>query len=214
MRKLVKQAVLFTTSALGIKPVDRRWVAALGQLNGKFERTGSDLAFYVYMLVMLAGVISMLVRFAIMEYRQSGWANGALFLMAICVLFLCLAYLLISRLGLKYVFNQGTVSAFNTWGQLMWSEDLTGIKGVTFFSGRGTTTMTLYWPDRKRSLDLIRSLKDALDASIESSKQALETSRSHQVKEDDGPSWICPGCHEENPGNFDECWKCPADRPK
>jgi hypothetical protein len=22
------------------------------------------------------------------------------------------------------------------------------------------------------------------------------------------PSWICPNCHEENPGNFDECWKC------
>jgi hypothetical protein len=20
--------------------------------------------------------------------------------------------------------------------------------------------------------------------------------------------WICPKCHEENPGNFGECWKC------
>jgi hypothetical protein len=23
-----------------------------------------------------------------------------------------------------------------------------------------------------------------------------------------GPSWICTHCHEENPGNFGECWKC------
>jgi hypothetical protein len=23
-----------------------------------------------------------------------------------------------------------------------------------------------------------------------------------------GPVWVCPKCHEENPGNFDECWKC------
>lgn len=22
------------------------------------------------------------------------------------------------------------------------------------------------------------------------------------------PSWVCLKCHEENPGNFDECWKC------
>jgi hypothetical protein len=22
------------------------------------------------------------------------------------------------------------------------------------------------------------------------------------------PAWVCPKCHEENPGNFDECWKC------
>ena len=29
------------------------------------------------------------------------------------------------------------------------------------------------------------------------------------VKEADvGPSWICAHCQEENPGNFDECWKC------
>jgi hypothetical protein len=25
---------------------------------------------------------------------------------------------------------------------------------------------------------------------------------------DDRPSWACPKCGEENPGNFDECWKC------
>jgi hypothetical protein len=28
-----------------------------------------------------------------------------------------------------------------------------------------------------------------------------------EPKENDGPSWLCPQCHEENPGNFNECWK-------
>jgi hypothetical protein len=29
------------------------------------------------------------------------------------------------------------------------------------------------------------------------------------AKETDvGPSWICTHCHEQNPGNFGECWKC------
>jgi hypothetical protein len=28
-----------------------------------------------------------------------------------------------------------------------------------------------------------------------------------------GPAWTCPGCGEENPGNFEECWKCQRNRP-
>jgi predicted N-acetyltransferase YhbS len=27
------------------------------------------------------------------------------------------------------------------------------------------------------------------------------------------PAWACTKCREENPGNFDVCWKCPASRP-
>jgi hypothetical protein len=35
-------------------------------------------------------------------------------------------------------------------------------------------------------------------------KSALELN----TTDDDRPSWTCPKCGEENPGNFDECWKC------
>ncbi|MEM0915033.1 MAG: hypothetical protein AAGK09_10540 [Planctomycetota bacterium] len=27
-----------------------------------------------------------------------------------------------------------------------------------------------------------------------------------------GPDWVCPSCGEENPGNFQVCWKCMAAR--
>jgi len=27
-----------------------------------------------------------------------------------------------------------------------------------------------------------------------------------------GPNWRCAKCGEENPGNFDECWKCETER--
>jgi hypothetical protein len=27
------------------------------------------------------------------------------------------------------------------------------------------------------------------------------------------PTWTCRHCHEENPGNFEECWKCQRNRP-
>jgi hypothetical protein len=33
------------------------------------------------------------------------------------------------------------------------------------------------------------------------------------VEKAPGPSWICGHCHEENPGNFGECWKCQQMRP-
>jgi hypothetical protein len=68
--------------------------------------------------------------------------------------------------------------------------------------------MTLRWPDRKRSLLLIDSLRDALNASVETSKKSPETSESPPVLSDAGPSWICAHCHKDNPGNFEECWKC------
>jgi hypothetical protein len=32
--------------------------------------------------------------------------------------------------------------------------------------------------------------------------------------QDDRPVWVCPKCHEENPGNFNECWKCLQLRPE
>jgi hypothetical protein len=28
------------------------------------------------------------------------------------------------------------------------------------------------------------------------------------VEKAPGPAWTCDHCHEENPGNFYECWKC------
>jgi len=33
------------------------------------------------------------------------------------------------------------------------------------------------------------------------------------VEKAPGPTWICEQCHEENPGNFEECWKCQRIRP-
>jgi hypothetical protein len=30
----------------------------------------------------------------------------------------------------------------------------------------------------------------------------------------DKPAWTCAKCREENPGNFDICWKCQAARPE
>jgi hypothetical protein len=214
MRRPLKQAIISTASAFGIKSADRRWLAALVGLRGTFERTGSDLAINIAFLVLLGGIVVTFAGLGIREYHQHGWTQGTVFLSSYCLCMACLLYFLVSRVGLRYMFGGGTVSAYNTWGRLLWSEDLTGIVDAAFFFSRGSTSVTLFWPDRKRALVFFNSLKAALGASTESADTTLEGSHGEvgatQTNPDGGagPSWVCPGCHEENPESFNECWKC------
>jgi hypothetical protein len=208
-----KRAVVSVASALGINPVDRKWISALTALNGTYERTGWELSFYVATLVFIVALIMLLAAFGIREYRHSGWTFGAQFVSVYCLGMSCLLVYLVSRAGLRYVFGASKVSAYNTWGRLLWSEDLAGLKGVTFFSFRGSTTMTIYWPDRKRGFVLFNSLKSAVDASVGPPSQSPAAQGDKTIEDDAGPSWTCPHCHEENPGNFEECWKCQRNRP-
>jgi len=139
-------------------------------------RTGSELGFFVAVLVFASGFVLTLAGFGITEYFRSGWSAGVKFFLAFGFCWSCLLAFLIIRVGLRYVFGAGRVSAYNTWGRLMWSEDLTGLKDVTFFSSRGQTAMTLFWPGRKRRLVLFDSLKGAVDAAIELDKSLTERS--------------------------------------
>ena len=167
VHRLVKRAVISAASAIGIKRADRQWVAALVSLKGIFERTGWELCIHVATLIFILALNMMFAGFGIREYRLSGWTIGAQFAFVYCVGMSCLLYFLVSRVGLRYIFGDGTMSAYNTWGQLLWSENLTGLKNVGFFTNRGSTSMSLFWPDRKRSLMLFNSLRDAVDAAVE-----------------------------------------------
>jgi hypothetical protein len=213
MHPALKRGIINSASALGFSPGDSQWLAAIARLDGQFERRGSEIASVVMALVVIIGAAFVFTGLAIKQYWRLGWSSAVEFPAFLGLAFVCLSYLLASRVGLRYVFSRGSVSAFNSWGRLMWSENLTGLVGVSCFTGRGTTTLRLRWADRKRSLELVSSLRDALNASVDSSRQKIEGSGSQEAKDDSGPSRICPACHEENPGNFDECWKCLADRP-
>ena len=208
----VKRAVISAAAALGIKPVGRQWIEAFSALNGSFERIGWELTFYVATLVFIAAIIALLASFGIRDYRHLGWSAGVEFALIYCLAMSCLLVYLVSRAGLRYLFSAGTVSAYNTWGRKLWSEDLTGLKDVSFFTARGSTAMTLFWAERKRRMVLLNSLRFAMDASLKTvAGSAVENEA--EVRDDAGPAWTCPYCHEENPANFGECWKCLKIRP-
>jgi hypothetical protein len=202
----------------GSNASERRWLSSLADLNGRFEKSGSELAIYIAALVVTVGLVFVLAAFTIKEYLRSGRTSGAELFAVYGLEFLCLSVFMVSRVGVHYKFSGGTVSAFNTWGRLMGSENLTGLVGSSVISGRGTTVMRLRWSDRRRSLVLFDSLRDALEAATESADPAPERlhdegGTSGASSEDGaGPFWVCPECHEQNPGNFDECWKCLRDR--
>jgi hypothetical protein len=46
-----------------------------------------------------------------------------------------------------------------------------------------------------------------------SKRAAPEVAAVKGLSDDTRPAWVCPKCGDENPGNFDECWKCLAMRP-
>ena len=211
MRKQVKQAIISLGSAFGIKPVGRNWIEAFRALNGSFERTGGELSFYVATMVFVAAFIAMSASFGFREYRHWGLSFGVAVGFIYCLLMLCLLFLLMNRAGLRYQFSAGTLSAYNTWGRMLWSENLTGLKDVSFFTARGSTTMTLFWAERKRGMVLFNSLRRAMDASLESVEKS-KAQNSPEIKDYIGPSWTCTHCHEDNPGNFEECWKCQRNR--
>lgn len=58
----------------------------------------------------------------------------------------------------------------------------------------------------------VHSAPDAVFACLLAALVAFATWRSRRNSPESGagalPVWICPACHEENPGNFGECWKC------
>jgi len=140
-------------------------LAALVRLEGQFERSVSELTVAVMGLIFTAAIVFLFAALVSREHHLLGWTPTAKFFACSCLVLTCLSYFLASRVGVRYVFLGGTLSAFNTWGQLMWSEDLSGLAGVSFFSGRGRASMRLRWPDRKRGLHLFKSLGEALNGS-------------------------------------------------
>jgi hypothetical protein len=187
--------------------VASQWPAALRRVQGEFRRSTPQQALACAAVSVLAIASLLVAGFAMRTYQQFGWTTADQWRLAQSAVLGIGTWYLLGQLGLKYVFGQGAVRAYNTWG-LMWSEDLTGLTGVRYIRGRSTRNLQILWPDRKRSLDLFDSLRHELDALVEAASPPPQDFGGQEGADDSGPTWICPACREENPGNFGECWKC------
>jgi len=122
------------------------------------------------------------------------------------------------KAGRGYRFGSGMVQGLSNSGAVVWTEDVLGIVSGTISHDYGgkAAFMTLQLANSKRRIDIVPSLAEALKALEPKSvseppidlRAAVEASGTEPV----GPSWSCRSCGEENPGNFEECWKCQAVR--
>jgi hypothetical protein len=120
--------------------------------------------------------------------------------------------------GRWYKFGSGQVQSLTRSGTVLWDEDVLGIEsGTISYDDRSKAVMTLRWANSKRRIDIYPSMAEALQAldpptappgvPIDLNAPALATGAGPI-----GPDWRCKFCGEENPGNFEECWKCQNDR--
>jgi H+/Cl- antiporter ClcA len=82
------------------------------------------------------------------------------------------------------------------------------------FAPRLYTGATLGFPNPGRlgSYLSVHSVPDAVFACLLVALVAFAIWRSRRNSleplAEELPGWTCPACHEENPANFEECWKC------
>ena len=55
----------------------------------------------------------------------------------------------------------------------------------------------------KASFPLVSLAED-----LAAQRESIAEDPAIESETESAPAWNCPKCHAENPGNFDECWKC------
>lgn len=55
---------------------------------------------------------------------------------------------------------------------------------------------------------------EELDLADDAERAALAAAREDEAAVAALPDWVCPACREPNPGSFDICWKCQAEKPQ
>jgi ribosomal protein L40E len=93
---------------------------------------------------------------------------------------------------------------------VLWEEELASVAAVEKRSSRNGEYLVIRWERKRHFIPLSYELVTALESAM-----GIRRAPS-QEETDDGdavavlPVWRCTKCGEENPGNFEVCWKCEA----
>ncbi|HLQ12449.1 MAG TPA: hypothetical protein VK130_04270 [Steroidobacteraceae bacterium] len=192
----------------------REWnenqMARLRGLGGEFALSGGERFLQRAMGVgaMAMGAFGMGTILA--RYRQVGEVQDLWFVGAIMVAFMGVGAYLLRQATFRYRFSVGVLQRLNGSGRVLWEESLGDITSVERRSSRNGDYLKVQWSRRRRYITLYSALDRALEDP--EPKEPLEEEPDGESAEPAGPNWRCAKCGEENPGNFDECWKCETER--
>lgn len=200
------------------KPFNDDFLKNLQRLQGEFRPVNFDarktLLFNVLLLVVsFVGILDLFRRHshASLEFRVVSSA-----------LIGVLALVIVARnwyeAGDWYKFGSGQVQKLSRSGAMRWEEEVLGIVGGTMSTDTDDNAfLTLRWAHSKHRVDIDPSIAEALKA-MEAPRAPpsvpldLELAVAAASDAPVGPSWRCRSCGEENPGSFESCWKCQAER--
>jgi hypothetical protein len=161
MPGIIRRLVTGLAMAVGYVPTGNPWRDRLLILSGEFRRSTSDKIWRYTMEGSITMMGALLFGSICRQYLRTG-SGGWLFPCVVSIVVVASAFYALSRNGIWYKFQRGSLSAFSASGKLLWHEDLAGLKEVLCTRGRGIVLMTLVWPDRKRRMELYASLEAAL----------------------------------------------------
>jgi hypothetical protein len=105
----------------------------------------------------------------------------------------------------------GALAALFILGSILASKsvDFIGVQFLGSPSGRGGYVTT----DRVGSMAFAALVcgcvcLGCVAAAVRTRRTAAILNTERNARDADNSKWTCPHCHEENPGNFEECWKC------
>jgi hypothetical protein len=164
MNRAVLGVVSGLLSLFGFMPTPPGWLRRLPHLHGTYRRSTFDRAFTVLMSVMVMCIAAFDSGLLIHEFRnRHDPATMGILGFAAPVLG-TLGVMLYRRSGLHYKFDGGTLLALSGSERTLWAEPLVGLMTILCTSYRGTMSMLLIWPDRKRRVEVFDSLYAALNA--------------------------------------------------
>lgn len=195
------------------------WVGPLQRVNGEFTRDAVDR----WMLRAHAALFGMFLPLAVVRHQLGeGLTTGEVLADPgtwVSVVGIIAGAWLWRESGMVVRFDTGLVSKCTKGGALVWERTMAGLTRVTRISGRGGELLRLEWPDGRKFVSLSGKLESALAVFMPKHQDSADddlpdgdgdATDSAQVPA--GPSWRCGKCGEENPGNFEMCWKCEAAR--
>jgi len=196
------------------KKLDAQGLKGFRALEGEFRQDAAEsrrLQFLGMMPIAAGGWILATVYWPGIHPKPVG---GWVFALLMGVPFLVFGFYFVKQSFQWYRIEQGRIQAFGTSRKMLWEEELAALERVELKLGRHRREdfLHLYWPHISHSIRLLASLRAALESRAiyvsDDESEEGETDPPAAAHESTGPSWKCKHCGEENPGNFDACWKC------
>lgn len=194
--------------------VHQKGLSQLKALNGEFKRSTIDEWFMQLVAFVIVAVSIALVTNGYSRFREVGDKMDLWFSLGFVCVPACGAYYLLRRSGYRYRFGAGRVQLLSRSGKILWDENIAAIQGASLRGSKSNDYLILHWPDAKRYVEIYESLENALIDPQHFKDAELGRENRERMSDDSkpaGPPWTCEKCGEENPGEFEVCWKCQSD---